>query len=111
MRNRYGYFDPDQFKSFREKLHREIHWTLLYKDPNTCEQYSHVDFPKFFKGLMRRINGLSSLLFYPPEIVGIMSNLEAAFLETEKPEFDFGAYRKLILDAHALLDKLKVSDE
>ena len=111
MIHRYGYFDENQFEAFKTKLHKELFWALLYKDPKTCDQYSYVNFPKFFKGLMRRINGLNSLLFYPSEIVGIMSNLEAAFLETEKDEFDFQIYRKLILDAHALVDKIQVSDE
>lgn len=106
MNTLYGWFDEEQFNAFRTKLHKEIFWALLYKDPKTCEQYTHVDYDKFYVGLMRRINGLNALLFYPPEIVGIMSNLEAAYLETQKPEFNFQAYRKLILDAHALLDKI-----
>lgn len=107
MDNKYGYFDEKQFEDFKKKMHREMFWLLLYKDPKTAEQYAHVDFNKFFEGLMRRINGLSSLLFYPQEIIGIMSNLEAARLETEKNDFDYQNYRKLVLDAHALLDKIK----
>lgn len=108
MIHRYGYFDKDQLENFKVKLHSEIHWLLLYKDPKTSLEYEHVNYKKFFDGLMRRINGLSALLFYPPEFVGILSNLEAAYLETTKEEFDFQNYRKLVLDAHALLDKIKV---
>ena len=108
MENRYGWFDEEQFEGFKKKWHRELFWLLLYKDPKTADQYVHVDFDKFFEGLMRRINGLSALLFYPIEIVNIMANLEAAYLETQKDEFDFGVYRKLVLDAHALVDKIKV---
>lgn len=74
----------------------------------TLEDYDDIDYNKYIKGLMREINGLSALLFYPPEIVGVLSNLEAAFLEANKEDFDFQDYRKLILDAHALLDKIKV---
>lgn len=107
MNHKYGYFDNDQFESFKTKLHKEMYWLLLYKDPKTCNQYSYVDFNKYYDGLMRRINGLSSLLSYPVEIVGILSNLEAAFLETKKEKFDFKIYRKLVLDAHALVDKIK----
>lgn len=110
MNHYYGYFDPEQFEAFKVKWHKEIHWLLLYKDPKTAEEYSYVDYKKYYEGLMRRINGLSALLFYPPEIVSILSNLEAAYLETQKSEFDFQVYRKLILDAHALVDKIKVSD-
>jgi len=108
MDMKYGYFDPEQFELFKKRLHSELHWLLIYKDPESADEYSHVDFDKYFEGLMRRINGLSSLLFYPPEIVGIMSNLEAAHLECSKEQFDYHAYRKLVLDAHALVDKIKV---
>ena len=108
MEHSYGYFEPEQFERFRSKLHSEIHWLLLYKDPKTCEEYKHVNFHKYFAGLMRRINGLSSLLFYPPEFIGIMANLEAALLEADKDDFDFQIYRKLILDTHALVDKSRV---
>ena len=107
MNHKFGYFDHDQFESFKTKLHKEMYWLLLYKDPKTCGQYSYVDFDKYFNGLMRRINGLSSLLSYPTEIVEIMSNLEAAFLEASKENFDYQIYRKLVLDAHALVDKIK----
>ena len=68
----------------------------------------HDNAEKYFAGLMRRINGLSSLLFYPPEFIGIMANLEAALLEADKDDFDFQIYRKLILDTHALVDKIRV---
>ncbi len=108
MEHKYGYFDEKQFETFKTKLHKELFWLLLYKDPKTAEQYAHVDFDKYFCGLMRRINGLNALLFYPSEIVGIMSNLEAAYIEASKDEFDFQVYRKLVLDAHALLDKISM---
>ena len=55
---------------------------------------------------MRKINGLNELLYYPTEIVSIMSLLQAAFQEAEKESFDYSVYRKLILDAHSLVDKI-----
>ena len=55
---------------------------------------------------MLKINGLNELLSYPVEIVEIMSVLEAALLETRKEEFNFQTYRKLIFDAHSLIDKI-----
>ena len=106
MDMRYGWFDKEQFEAVKVKLHKDLHWTLLYKDPKLADEYKHVNFNKYFEGLMRRINGLNALLFYPPEIVSIMANLEAAYLETSKEDFDFQIYRKLILDAHALVDKI-----
>ena len=68
---------------------------LLYKDPKVSQDYNYVDFNKYVEGLMREINGLSALLSYPPEIINIVCNLEAAVLEVAKDEFDFQAYRKL----------------
>lgn len=65
-----------------------------------------MDFNKYFDGLMKRMNGLNKLLSYPTEIVAIMSLLEAALIETEKVEFDYQTYRKLVLDAHSLVDKI-----
>ena len=55
---------------------------------------------------MRRIDGLNRLLSYPTEIVTIMCLLEAALVETRKEDFDYLVYRKLVLDAHAQIDKI-----
>ena len=46
------------------------------------------------------------MLFYPVEIVSIMSLLQAAFQETREEPFNYPIYRKLILDAHSLVDKI-----
>lgn len=106
MKTIYGSFDKDQFERFKTKLHKELFWLLLYKDPKTKEQYQNVNFEKYFDGLMRKINGLNELLFYPTEIVSIMSLLQAAFQETREEPFNYPIYRKLILDAHSLVDKI-----
>lgn len=55
---------------------------------------------------MKKIDGLNRLLFYPTEIVEIMADLEAALAECEKPTFDYREYRKLVLDAHSLVDRI-----
>ena len=55
---------------------------------------------------MRRMDGLNELLSYPTEIVAIMSLLEAALIESKKVDFDYKSYRKLVLDAHSLIDKI-----
>ena len=106
MKTIYGSFDKDQFERFKTKLHKELFWLLLYKDPKTKEQYQNVNFEKYFDGLMRKINGLNELLFYPVEIVSIMSLLQAAFQETREEPFNYPIYSKLILDAHSLVDKI-----
>ena len=106
MHNKYGTFNNEQMEKFKVKLHKELFWLLIYKDPETKDDYSNVDFEKYFKGMMKKINGLNSLLFYPYEIVSIMSLLEAALIETQLDDFDYKIYRKLILDAHNLVDKI-----
>jgi len=55
---------------------------------------------------MKKIDGLNTLLFYPVEIVAIMSLLQAALNETRSDDFNYRSYRKLILDAHSLVDKI-----
>ena len=106
MRNLYGKFDDGQMDNYKVKLHKELFWLLIYKDPKTKDEFCNVDFNKYFDGLMRKIDWLNELLFYPTEIVSIMSLLEAALIESKKEDFDYKAYRKLILDAHSLIDKI-----
>ena len=106
MNHLYGYFADEQMANYKVKLHKELFWLLIYKDPKTKDEYLNVDFNKYFDGLMRRINGLNSLLSYPTEIVAIMSLLEAALIESKKVDFDYKSYRKLVLDAHSLVDKI-----
>lgn len=106
MRSIYGNFNDEQMESYKVKLHKELFWLLIYKDPKTKEEYLDVDFNKYFEGLMRKMDGLNSLLSYPVEIVSIMSLLEAAFIESQKENFNYKAYRKLVLDAHSLVDKI-----
>ena len=106
MRHLYGYFTDEQMENYKIKLHKELFWLLIYQDPETKNNYLDVDFNKYFDGLMRKISGLNKLLFYPTEIVSIMSLLEAALIESQKEEFNYKAYRKLVLDAHSLVDKI-----
>ena len=44
--------------------------------------FKNVDFEKYFINLMKKIDGLNTLLFYPVEIIAIMSLLQAALNET-----------------------------
>lgn len=106
MKNKYGYFSNEQMEKYKVKLHKELFWLLVYKDPDKKDEYVNVDFNKYFMGTMKRIMGLNRLLFYPPEIVSILCLLEAALIETEQVEFDYNSYRKFVLDAHTLVDKI-----
>ena len=106
MKHIYGYFTDGQMEDYKTKLHKDVFWLLLYKDPNKIKDFPNVDYEKYFEGLMLKINGLNELLSYPIEIVEMMSVLEAALLETRKENFNFQTYRKLIFDAHSLVDKI-----
>ena len=102
----YGHFDDLQIEEYKEKLHKEMFWLLLYKDAKTKDEFKNVDFEKYFINLMKKIDGLNTLIFYPVEIVAIMSLLQAALNETRSDDFNYRSYRKLILDAHSLVDKI-----
>lgn len=106
MKHKYGYFSDGQLSNYKTKLHKDIFWLLLYKDPEKDGDFLNVNYDKYFYNLMRKINGLNSLLFYPIEIVEILSLLEAAMMETQKESFDFKVYRKLLFDVHTLIDKI-----
>lgn len=102
----YGEFQNYQISNYKKKLHKDLFWLILYKDPNTKEEYQNVDFDKYFSFLMKKIDGLNELLFYPSELIEMLSCLEAAFIETRKEKFNWSVYRKLILDAQSLVDKI-----
>ena len=102
----YGTFDDAQVKGYIEKLHKKVHWLLLYKDPKMAAEYNSVNYDKYYTFLMREMNGCNALLRYPVAMVQVMSILEAAYLETKSSKFDFPAYRKLILDAQNLIDNI-----
>ena len=59
----YGHFDDLQIEEYKEKLHKEMFWLLLYKDPKTKDEFKNVDFEKYFINLMKKIDGLNTLLF------------------------------------------------
>lgn len=106
LETKYGIFDKKQIEEYKDKLHKKLFWLLVYKDPKTCKKYENVNFKKYFTFLMKEIDGLNEVLLYPEVIVELMSLLEAAFIETESLNFNYAAYRKLILDAHSLVDLL-----
>lgn len=35
----YGHFDDLQIEEYKEKLHKEMFWLLLYKDPKTKDEF------------------------------------------------------------------------
>lgn len=96
----YGEFSDEQMRDYKKHLHNRIHWLLIYKE----ETYDKLD--DYFSSILFQLFGLNELLGYPETLVSLVSILEAARLESLKDECNFKKYRKAILDAHSLIDKL-----
>ena len=103
---KYGSYSDEQLSATKQYIRKQIFYLLLYVDPETKHEYPNVNVNKAFKGLQYKLGGLNSILFEPPSLVTVMSLLEAALLEYQKDEFDFLAYRKLVLDAGNEIKKL-----
>lgn len=103
---KYGKVTDKQISALKKKLHASLFWLLIYKDPETSEQYQNVDVDLYFESLMAKIGGLSDILGNPPSLIWLESQLEAAKHELDKDDFNFHAYRKLVLDAHSSVDQM-----
>lgn len=112
MKTKYGAFTDASVDDYKIKLHKKIFWLLLYKDPATADEYTHVDFERYFTGVMKQLNGLESMVLSDGgQLIELMSLLQAAYDETLQPQFNYRAYRKLVLDAEAAIDRLELSDD
>ena len=107
MKHLYGEFTQNQIAETKKSLRGSIFFLLLCVDKETAHEYENVDVNKSFKGLLLKLGGMNELLMNQPELVTVMSLLQAAMNEYNKPEFDFKTYRKLILDAGAEVKRLK----
>lgn len=107
MISKYGELTTEQLNEYKEKLHKKLFWLLLYKDPETKDAYSGTDFDRYFSTLMREIKGLDTIMVHPSGLVEMLCILEAAYDETQKPDYDYSIYRKFVLDAHTLLDRME----
>lgn len=96
----YGDFSNEQMRDYKKHLHNRIHWLLIYKE----EDYDKLD--DYFSSILFQLFGLNELLGYPEALVSLASILQAAKLESLSADCDFKKYRKAILDAHSLIDKL-----
>lgn len=95
-----------KLKNIRKNYTKKCFGFFYIRIQKTKDEFKNVDFEKYFINLMKKIDGLNTLLFYPVEIVAIMSLLQAALNETRSDDFNYRSYRKLILDAHSLVDKI-----
>lgn len=107
---KYGKFAESQITYYIKDIQKMIFWCLLYADPKTSGQYPDVNIPNYLKGIMKKIVGFNSVMFYPKEFVNVIATLEAALQLIESDQYTFQEYRKLILDAGAIAGKMKVGE-
>lgn len=101
MRSLYCEFNEEQFAAYVKKLHSMIHWLLVYKDEN------NPVLGDYFSVIQSKIAGFNSLLMNPPEMIELMGLIECARLEYLKGDAcDSKVYRRTILDAHSVIDKI-----
>ena len=99
VKYKYGEFTDGQFEEAKDYVRKQIFTLLLYADPKLHEKYENYDVNKAFDTFLHKLGGLNSILNESPELVKIISMLEAAWIEYQKPDFDFQCYRRLVLEA------------
>lgn len=104
---KYGNFVKNQVYSEKEKLRKDIFFLLIIADPKTRKEYENYDIKKSITSILYRLDGMNSLFDNPPELIEVSSLLERALIEVKKDNFDFGIYRKLILDAGGKINHFK----
>lgn len=104
---KYGEFSTNQIVETKDYIRKRIFFLLLIVDPETKGNYQNIDVNKAFESELKKIGGLNSILYEPPELVRIISLLEAALIEFNNPDFEWSKYRKLILDVGNEVLKIK----
>ena len=97
--NFYTEIPSSQILAEKEYLRSAIFKLLKYKE----ESYEYLD--NYFGSVLQQLNGFNKLTGFQPEIITIMSLLEYA-RETD----NFKDYRKAILDACGMVERIKESD-
>ena len=107
MLYKYGEFTDNQIRQTKVYMRKQIFFLLLIVDPQTKDNYPNVDVDEAFSSLLRKFGGLNDILLCPPELVRVVSILEAALKEYHSEDFAYARYRKLILDAGAEVLKIE----
>lgn len=108
---KYGEFKNTQVEHYQEKLRKKIFWLILYTDSKTKDEFIDIDVVKYHENLLFEISSYNELLYFPKDFVEIINSLESALHILKSDNFNFNKYRKLVLDAGAMLNRMKVGDD
>ena len=97
--NIYSEAPPNQIAAEKEYLTSAIYKLLPYKE----SAYDYLD--NYFESVLQRLIGFNKISGFQPEVITIMSLLEYA-----RGENDFSKYRKAVLDACGMVERIKESD-
>ena len=98
--NIYTEIPPSQIAAEKEYIRSAIFKLLPYKE----ESYEHLD--NYFCSVLQLLKGFNKISGNQPEMVSIISKI--AYAQTEAINFD--DYRKAILDACGMVERIKESD-
>ena len=97
--NIYREIHPSQIAAEKEHIRSAIFKLLPYKESS----YEHLD--NYFGSVLQLLKGFNEISGNQPEVVSIISKIAYA----RKVE-DFKEYRKAVLDACGLVERIKESD-
>lgn len=101
MDTKYGKINDIMIDDYKKKLHSKIHWLLIYKENNDYECLMD-----YFNSLMKYVNALCEICNKNSVIIDLIVTLQMAYDEIQDDNYDYKTYRKYVLDAHNIVDKL-----
>ena len=90
---------PRQISAEKEYIRSAIFKLLPYKE----ESYEYLD--RYFVSVLQLLKGFNEISGYQPEVVSIISKVAYA-----RQTDDFHEYRKAVLDACGMVERIKESD-
>lgn len=90
---------PNQIAAEKKHFLAAIYKLLPYKE----SAYEYLD--NYFNSVLQQLEGFNKISGFQPEVLTIMSLLAYA-----REEDDFKKYRKAILDACGIMERIKESD-
>ena len=103
MKYKYGNFTEKQFHDYKKLLHNKVHWLLIY------EESSYLGLLEYISNLQFYIAGLTELI-NSSQIINLANIIECIRLEYISPQHSHKKYRKLVLDAHSIIDSIPEGD-